>query len=123
MQTIRFSGAPAPAHPRFGARRDTSDNLQRPSTYTYTDPLGKTVDQHGNPVSDGRQSGMRRLRALGPIAALLAAVGIPAAEAEKHLILRTLEHVDQNKAEAARRLGLDVKTIRNKLKAYREALE
>ena len=50
-------------------------------------------------------------------------VGIPAAEAEKHLILRTLEHVDQNKAEAARRLGLDVKTIRNKLKAYREALE
>ena len=50
-------------------------------------------------------------------------VGTPAAEAEKHLILRTLEHVGQNKAEAARRLGLDVKTIRNKLKSYEESGE
>ena len=42
-------------------------------------------------------------------------VGITAEEAEKRLILRTLELVDNNKAEAARRLGLDPKTIRNKL--------
>lgn len=41
-----------------------------------------------------------------------------AAEAEKSLILRTLEQTGNNKAEAARRLGLDVKTIRNKLKGY-----
>ena len=33
-------------------------------------------------------------------------------------ILETLEQVGQNKAEAARQLGLDVKTIRNKLRAY-----
>jgi len=45
-------------------------------------------------------------------------MGISAAEAEKRLILKTLEHVDNNKAEAARRLGLNVKTIRNKLKAW-----
>ncbi len=45
-------------------------------------------------------------------------LGITAAEAEKRLILRTLEAVDHNKAAAARQLGLDVKTIRNKLKAY-----
>jgi len=45
-------------------------------------------------------------------------VGISAAEAEKQLILKTLEYVGNNKAEAARRLGLDVKTIRNKLRAY-----
>jgi DNA-binding NtrC family response regulator len=44
--------------------------------------------------------------------------GITAAEAERRLILRTLEEVGHNKAEAARRLGLDVKTIRNKLKTY-----
>lgn len=43
-----------------------------------------------------------------------------AQEAEKELILRTLEHVNNNKAEAARRLELDVKTIRNKLKQYEE---
>ena len=45
-------------------------------------------------------------------------VGTSAAEAETRLILRTLEHVGGNKAEAARRLGLDVKTIRNKLRAF-----
>lgn len=45
-------------------------------------------------------------------------IGISAAEAEKALILKTLDYVGNNKAEAARRLGLDVKTIRNKLRAY-----
>jgi DNA-binding NtrC family response regulator len=44
--------------------------------------------------------------------------GTTAAEAEKDLILRTLRATDNNKAETARRLGLDVKTIRNKLKIY-----
>ncbi|OFV95535.1 MAG: hypothetical protein A3F68_07800 [Acidobacteria bacterium RIFCSPLOWO2_12_FULL_54_10] len=44
--------------------------------------------------------------------------GATAAEMEKELILRTLEMTGNNKAEAARRLGLDVKTIRNKLKSY-----
>jgi DNA-binding NtrC family response regulator len=44
--------------------------------------------------------------------------GVTAAEAEKDLILRTLQETGNNKAETARRLGLDVKTIRNKLKAY-----
>ncbi len=41
-----------------------------------------------------------------------------AADAERELILKTLQQTGNNKAEAARRLGLDVKTIRNKLKAY-----
>ncbi len=45
-------------------------------------------------------------------------LGVTAADAERELILRTLQSVDNNKAEAARRLGLDVKTIRNKLKSY-----
>jgi DNA-binding NtrC family response regulator len=53
---------------------------------------------------------------------LVLPLGISAAEAERRLILRTLEQVGQNKAEAARRLGLDVKTIRNKLRAYEEAM-
>jgi len=49
-------------------------------------------------------------------------LGASAAEAEKELILRTLEKTGNNKAAAARQLGLDVKTIRNKLKSYgREA--
>lgn len=44
--------------------------------------------------------------------------GVTAAQMEKDLILRTLEMTGNNKAETARRLGLDVKTIRNKLKSY-----
>jgi DNA-binding NtrC family response regulator len=46
-------------------------------------------------------------------------LGITAAEAERELILKTLEKTNHNKAEAARQLGLDVKTIRNKLKTYK----
>jgi len=45
-------------------------------------------------------------------------VVVSAADAERELILKTLRSAGNNKAEAARQLGLDVKTIRNKLKAY-----
>lgn len=45
-------------------------------------------------------------------------LGTSAAEVEKTLIMRTLEHVGYNKSETARRLGVDVKTIRSKLKSY-----
>jgi DNA-binding NtrC family response regulator len=40
------------------------------------------------------------------------------ADAERIVIVETLKRTGNNKAEAARRLGLDVKTIRNKLKAF-----
>ena len=45
-------------------------------------------------------------------------VGTTADDAERRLILATLEHTGFNKAEAARTLALDVKTVRNKLKSY-----
>jgi DNA-binding NtrC family response regulator len=41
-------------------------------------------------------------------------------DAERELILKTLEQAGNNKAEAARLLGVDVKTIRNKLGRYRK---
>jgi DNA-binding NtrC family response regulator len=44
--------------------------------------------------------------------------GSTLAEAERMLIMQTLERVGNNKAEAARQLGLDVKTVRNKLRSY-----
>ena len=52
---------------------------------------------------------------------LLLPEGITVAEAEKMLILQTLERVGNNKAKAARLLGIDVKTIRNKLRAWGKA--
>lgn len=54
----------------------------------------------------------------GPGEKLVLPLGVSLAEAEKELILHTLKRLGNNKAEAARQLGLDVKTIRNKLKAY-----
>jgi DNA-binding NtrC family response regulator len=47
--------------------------------------------------------------------------GSSLAQAERVLILETLARVGNNKAEAARRLGLDVKTVRTKLKSYGES--
>ena len=44
--------------------------------------------------------------------------GATAAEAERIVIVETLRRLGNNKARAARELGMDVKTIRNKLKAY-----
>ena len=50
---------------------------------------------------------------------LIFAVGeTTVADAERELILKTLEHASNKKAEAARQLGVDVKTIYNKLKSY-----
>lgn len=44
--------------------------------------------------------------------------GLTAAEVEKRLILKTLDETGDNKTETARRLDLNVKTIRNKLKSW-----
>jgi DNA-binding NtrC family response regulator len=54
----------------------------------------------------------------GPSEKVVVTPGATIAEVEKQMILKTLEATGNNKAEAARQLGLDVKTIRNKLKAY-----
>ena len=47
--------------------------------------------------------------------------GTTVAEAEQQLILKTLEHCDQNRTRAAELLGISVRTLRNKLNEYRDA--
>ncbi|MBD3320913.1 MAG: response regulator [Chitinivibrionales bacterium] len=44
--------------------------------------------------------------------------GLTIASAEKELILRTLEHCDQNRTRAAKMLDISIRTLRNKLKEY-----
>jgi DNA-binding NtrC family response regulator len=51
------------------------------------------------------------------------AVGTTVEEAEKGLILRTLEHTKNNKTRAAEILGISLKTLHNKLKEYGGAKE
>ena len=50
-------------------------------------------------------------------------VGTTVEEAEKGLILRTLEHTHNNKTRAAEILGISLKTLHNKLKEYGAARE
>ena len=45
-------------------------------------------------------------------------IGTTVEEAEKQLILRTLEHTRNNKTRAAEILGISLKTLHNKLKEY-----
>jgi DNA-binding NtrC family response regulator len=45
-------------------------------------------------------------------------VGTTVEEAERGLIMRTLEHTKNNKTKAAEILGISLKTLHNKLKEY-----
>lgn len=47
--------------------------------------------------------------------------GLTVAQMERQLIMKTLEHCDQNRTRAAELLDISVRTLRNKLKEYREA--
>ena len=51
-------------------------------------------------------------------ASSISSTDVPLAEIEKQTILRTLEAVEGNKSEAARRLGITRKTLHKKLKSY-----
>jgi DNA-binding NtrC family response regulator len=49
-----------------------------------------------------------------------AADSVSVREMEEQLIFQTLKQVNDNRTQAARRLGISVRTLRNKLKQYRE---
>jgi two-component system response regulator FlrC len=44
--------------------------------------------------------------------------GMTISEVEKRLILQTLEHTSQNRSQAARLLGISIRTLRNKLQQF-----
>jgi two-component system response regulator FlrC len=48
------------------------------------------------------------------------AAGMTVGEVERILILKTLEHTEQNRTRAAELLGISIRTLRNKLNEYRE---
>jgi two-component system response regulator FlrC len=45
--------------------------------------------------------------------------GMTVSEAEKSLILKTLEYTQQNRTQAARLLGISIRTLRNKINEYK----
>jgi len=46
--------------------------------------------------------------------------GMTVAEAEKLLILKTLEYTSQNRTRAADLLGISIRTLRNKINEYKQ---
>ena len=58
--------------------------------------------------------------AVGASSDLSFPVGMTVMKAERELILRTLDHTKQNKAEAAEMLGITLKALQAKLKEYEE---
>ncbi|UCF94140.1 MAG: sigma-54-dependent Fis family transcriptional regulator [Desulfobacterales bacterium] len=56
-----------------------------------------------------------------PVAPLVK-VGLSVREMEKELICRTLQEVDQNRTRAAAILGVSIRTLRNKLREYKEEM-
>ena len=57
----------------------------------------------------------------GPDESTAVLVGMTVKDLEERLILQTLNHVNQNRTHAAEMLGISIRTLRNKLKDYREA--
>ena len=70
---------------------------------TAAPPIAAPVATYTQPEEDG---------------AIRFTVGTTVEEAEKGLILRTLEHTRNNKTRAAEILGISLKTLHNKLKEY-----
>ncbi len=66
------------------------------------------VPQHGTPPPQDRVTGLQDL------------CGMPLEQVEKHAILNTLDQTSGNQAKAARILGISDRTLRGKIKRYRE---
>jgi DNA-binding NtrC family response regulator len=58
------------------------------------------------PSASGKQQGIK--------------VGLTVREMEKELIVKTLENVNENRTRAAELLGISIRTLRNKLREYRQ---
>jgi transcriptional regulator with PAS, ATPase and Fis domain len=74
-------------------------------------------------LSPGFGKSKTPLAPLSDAGAISVQVGTTVGEAERLLILRTLESTGQNKTRAAEILGVSLKTLHNKLKEYRATEE
>jgi len=79
-------------------------------------PDGGLIDEAQLPTGFGRAAAPATAVSDGNSVSVR--VGATVGEAERLLILRTLEFTGQNKTRAAELLGVSLKTLHNKLKEY-----
>jgi two-component system response regulator FlrC len=70
------------------------------------------------PAADGRDDGPPA--AFAALGELPLPAGTRLEDMERYLIFKTLREVDNNRTHAARMLGISIRTLRNKLREYRE---
>jgi DNA-binding NtrC family response regulator len=80
-------------------------------------PDGGLIEAEHLPATFGKAA-MAQVSAASEAQTVSVRVGATVGEAERLLILRTLEHTGQNKTRAAELLGVSLKTLHNKLKEY-----
>jgi DNA-binding NtrC family response regulator len=95
--------------------RELRNVIERAVIVTSAELIG--LDELPSFVTQGRTVGAALS---GTSDELALPVGITVEQAERHLILKTLETTGQNKTRAAEILGISLKTLHNKLKKYRD---
>jgi DNA-binding NtrC family response regulator len=96
-----------------------AEHLQHPSPGAKPMALAAVAEMSPTDSAPVREAPVPPLApAAPPENALSLPIGTTVSEAEKGLILRTLEHTHNNKTKAAEILGISLKTLHNKLKEY-----
>jgi transcriptional regulator with GAF, ATPase, and Fis domain len=78
--------------------------------------IGLNAPNLGQSVSDLQAAALAGVSGSG--AGFGVSPGMTVSEAEKLLIMKTLEHTAQNRTKAAKLLGISIRTLRNKLHEY-----
>ncbi len=104
------------AHSWPGNARELRNTIERAVILC---PDGAPLDAGHLPQGFGKDQALAAPAADGN--AITVRVGATVDEAERLLILRTLEATGQNKTRAAEILGVSLKTLHNKLKEYSRA--
>ena len=88
----------------------------------FIDPEKMPDPEQLPPLPDAPSSGLDGAAVSGPDSLMNFPLpaGTTLAEVERFMIYKTLREVDSNRTHAAAQLGISIRTLRNKLKEYRE---
>jgi DNA-binding NtrC family response regulator len=101
------------AHSWPGNIRELENTIQRAVILTRT---GMITPEKLTFLNEGGAKQLAHQSQSAPAAGFEA--GMTIADAEKELIIKTLEHCAQNRTKAAEMLGISIRTLRNKLNEY-----